>query len=72
MNKSAVAPFTTMPAMATRITVPSITGAGDAEISAQQDADITIIGAGSVRLMTEPKNLRTNIIGAGYIIHARR
>jgi hypothetical protein len=50
----------------------SITGAGSAEVAPQNDADVMIIGAGSVRLMTEPKNLHTNIIGAGDITHSGR
>ena len=50
----------------------SITGAGDAEISPQEAAKVSIIGAGSVRLATEPKTLETHIIGAGEIERPRQ
>jgi hypothetical protein len=50
----------------------SIAGAGDAEIAPEDEADISIAGAGEIRLLTEPRNIKTSIAGIGNIVHAQR
>ena len=47
-----------------------IAGSGNAEIAPQDEAKIEIAGSGDVRLLTEPKNVDSNIFGSGRIIHA--
>jgi hypothetical protein len=50
----------------------SIAGSGDVDVSPQDSADISIAGAGQVRLLTEPKELNTHIAGAGRVVHGRK
>lgn len=45
-----------------------ISGAGDAEISPSDAADITLSGIGEVRLRSRPKNLVTHISGLGNVV----
>jgi len=47
-----------------------ITGRGDAEIAPREEADLRITGAGEIKLLTQPRNLKTRIAGAGRIINA--
>jgi hypothetical protein len=50
----------------------SIAGAGDAEIAPEDAVDISIAGAGRIRLLTHPPSIKTSIAGAGDIVHAPR
>lgn len=45
-----------------------ISGSGNVDASPQDDADIHISGAGTVRLLTRPKTLDSHISGSGKII----
>jgi hypothetical protein len=45
-------------------------GAGDAEVSAVDRLKVTSMGAGSVTLKREPREIESHIMGAGEIIHA--
>jgi hypothetical protein len=47
----------------------NIAGTGDVEVAPQDSANVSIAGAGNVRLLTEPKELTTHIAGAGRIMH---
>ncbi len=47
--------------------VISISGAGDAVLDARRSADISISGAGHVRLKTRPASLQTHISGFGSV-----
>jgi hypothetical protein len=58
--------------LATRRLGVSIAGSGDVDVAPQDSADISIAGAGQVRLLTEPKQLNTHIAGAGRVLHARK
>ena len=44
-----------------------LSGAGNAEISASDEADITISGIGNVKLLTLPKKLTTHLSGLGHV-----
>ncbi len=44
-----------------------ISGAGAAKIDPKQSADVTISGAGNVRLLTRPPRLRTRVSGIGRV-----
>ena len=48
----------------------SISGAGRADLDARDSADVSISGAGEIRLIERPRNLQTHIAGAGRIINA--
>ena len=48
----------------------NIMGSGDAEVSPEDEAEINIAGSGEVRLLTRPRQLKTNIAGSGEIINA--
>ena len=48
----------------------NIAGSGDAEAAPSEEADIKIMGAGNIRLMTRPPRLKTKIMGSGRIIQA--
>jgi hypothetical protein len=50
----------------------SIAGAGDAEIAPEDEVDISIAGAGRIRLLTEPRSVKTSIAGAGDIVRVPR
>jgi hypothetical protein len=50
----------------------SIAGSGDAEIAPEDDVDISIAGSGKIRLLTQPRNIRTSIAGSGDIVHVPR
>ena len=58
--------------LATRRVGVSIAGSGDVDVAPQDSADISIAGAGRVRLLTEPKELNTHIAGAGRVVHTRK
>ena len=58
--------------LATRRLGVSIAGSGDVDVAPQDSADISIAGAGRVRLLTEPKELNTHIAGAGRVLHTRK
>jgi Putative auto-transporter adhesin, head GIN domain len=45
----------------------SISGFGDVRIAPHESADVSIAGAGEVKLMTRPKRLSTHIAGAGNV-----
>ncbi len=45
-----------------------IAGSGDTEASPQDDADVTIMGSGDVKLLTRPAHLTTNIMGSGRVV----
>ncbi|MBV8394407.1 MAG: DUF2807 domain-containing protein [Alphaproteobacteria bacterium] len=45
-----------------------ISGSGSVEASPQDDADIHVSGAGTVRLLTRPAHLDSHISGSGRII----
>lgn len=47
-----------------------IAGFGKATLAPKQHADLRISGAGEVRLLSRPPDLKTRISGAGKIIHA--
>jgi hypothetical protein len=47
----------------------NITGHGTVETSPQDDASITIIGRGDVKLYNEPRHISTTIMGSGNIQH---
>ena len=40
------------------------------EIAPRDEAEINIMGEGTVRLMTEPDKVETNVMGSGKVIHA--
>lgn len=44
-----------------------IAGSGNTEASPQEDADVTIMGSGDVKLLTKPTHLTTNIMGSGRV-----
>lgn len=44
-----------------------IAGSGNTEASPQDDADVTIMGSGDVKLLTKPAHLTTNIMGSGRV-----
>lgn len=46
-----------------------IMGRSDIETAPQDDANIVIVGSGSVKLYSEPKHLDTNIMGSGNVEH---
>lgn len=45
----------------------TITGAGSAEASPKDDADVTIVGAGKVDLLTRPATHDVDVFGAGEV-----
>jgi hypothetical protein len=45
----------------------TITGAGSAEASPQDNADVTIMGAGTVDLLTRPARHDFDVFGAGEV-----
>jgi hypothetical protein len=47
-----------------------ISGSGSLEAGPREDADITLSGSGSVRLLTRPANLQTKISGSGRILQS--
>lgn len=47
-----------------------ITGSGDVEAAPQDAVDVNITGAGNVRLLSDPAEVNTRIIGSGRIIRA--
>jgi hypothetical protein len=58
--------------LATRRIGVSIAGSGDVDVAPQDSANITIAGAGRVKLLTEPKELSTHIAGAGRVVHGSK
>lgn len=50
----------------------TIMGHGKADISPRDEAEITVMGEGTVNLLTEPKSVNTHIMGSGRIIHAAK
>jgi len=44
-----------------------IAGSGNTEAAPQDDADVTIMGSGNVKLLTKPAHLTTNIMGSGRV-----
>ena len=49
-----------------------IAGSGDAEIAPEDEVNIRIAGSGDIRLLTEPRNIKTSIAGSGDIVHVAR
>lgn len=47
-----------------------IAGSGNTEASPEDDADVTIMGSGDVKLLTKPAHLTTNIMGSGRVVQA--
>jgi len=45
----------------------TIAGAGEAEASPTDDADITVVGAGDVKLLTRPQHHDFDVIGSGEV-----
>jgi hypothetical protein len=45
----------------------TITGAGEAQASPEEEAEVTVIGAGNVNLLKRPKHHDFDVIGAGDI-----
>lgn len=45
-----------------------ISGSGNVEAGPKEEADITLSGAGTVRLLTRPASLRSKVSGSGRII----
>lgn len=56
--------------LAVRSSKVRIAGAGRAELDAKDSADLSISGAGEIRLIEQPRNLQTHIRGAGQVINA--
>ena len=46
-----------------------LSGSGVANVAPQQSADVTVSGAGGVRLAREPARLNINRSGAGWVVH---
>jgi hypothetical protein len=49
----------------------AIRGSGDAQITAQTEADVTILGSGSVEIFGHPILRRSDIMGSGRIVQVR-
>ena len=47
----------------------NLAGASTAEIAATDTVTINSVGAATVTLVTEPKSVKTNIVGSGRILH---
>lgn len=54
-----------------RDVVITIAGSGEATIAPRESAKITIMGSGTVRLLTKPGRIERSIMGSGEIIEAR-
>jgi hypothetical protein len=48
----------------------TIAGSGDATIAPTEEVKITIMGSGSVRLLTKPGKIERTIMGSGRVIEA--
>jgi hypothetical protein len=57
--------------LAARDVTITIAGSGEATIAPRESAKITIMGSGTVRLLTRPGRLERSIMGSGEIIEAR-
>lgn len=53
--------------LATKRLKLTITGAGEAQASAEDEADVTVIGSGNVDLLKRPKHHDFDVVGAGDI-----
>ncbi len=45
----------------------TIAGSGNTEASPGEDANVTIVGSGDVKLLTRPAHINTNIMGSGRV-----
>lgn len=56
-------------ALAAKTVKLNLAGASQVEVAPEDDLDINAFGAVTVTLLSEPKTIRTNIVGSGRVIH---
>ncbi len=48
----------------------NVAGSGDAEAAPVDSAKVNVIGSGNLKLFSNPKDIKTSIVGSGRVIHA--
>jgi hypothetical protein len=49
-----------------------ISGSGDVEAGPTEEADVSISGSGTLRLLSRPAKLKTHIAGSGRVLQAEK